>query len=129
MFDDVSRSVYHLRFREEAAARAGCEVERCGGDRRLICWLPVSFIETKRSGHKPRSLRRLPLGVVLTKTVSGSVRAEKGPSPHRPMLCECSVTWTLLSGGQSQVLSGQWCPLRLLMKRKPVVYSASRGDN
>lgn len=84
VFDDVSRSVYHLKFREEPAARAGCEVERCRGDRRLICWLPVSFSETKESGHKPRSLRRLPLGVVLTRSVSRSVRTEKGPSPHRP---------------------------------------------
>lgn len=28
VFDDVSRSAYQLRLREEAAARTGCQVER-----------------------------------------------------------------------------------------------------
>lgn len=44
MFDDVSRSTYQLRFREEAVARAGCQVERGGGDG-LASSLPLCFLQ------------------------------------------------------------------------------------
>lgn len=49
-------------------------------------------------------------------------KKEARPQAH-VMLCDLDLG----SGGQSQVLGGQWCPLRLSMKREPVVCGANGG--